>query len=450
MLIDDELKIRVSLSNLLDRAGYDVLLAASGHEGISLVEKNEVDLVLLDLVMPEMDGIAALKEILAIKPSLPVIILSGYGTIARAVEATKLGAFDFLEKPVESEKILISIGNALAKYRLEKEKAFLLRDALERYKMVGVSRAMQEIFSLIDSVAPTDSKVLITGESGSGKELIARAIHLRSHRAAGPFVVVNCAAVPEELIESELFGYEKGAFTGATEMKDGKFEQATGGTLFLDEVSDMSPRLQAKVLRALESEEIQRLGGKQTIKVDSRLICASNADLREAVKEKRFREDLYFRIGVIKIRVPPLRERKEDIPVLVDFYLRKFCDEKKIPPLKIHPAAMETLVNYYWPGNVRELKNLVEKAVVLSRSDIISKEDIAKFIEESSLEGQHSHASEAIRLREARAKAEKELVWSKLVANNWNYEKTAAELGISRATLFNKIKAYGLSRPRKN
>lgn len=447
--MDDEPKVLASLSSLLESLGYRTLKTLDPNEALAAIENQPVDLVLLDLVMPSLDGIEVLKRIMAKGLSLPVVMLSGHGTIAKAVEATKIGAFDFLEKPVEIDKIRITIENALTKYRLEKEKQSLLAHALEKYLMVGVSPAMAEIFELIDRAASTDSKVLVTGESGTGKELVARAIHLRSQRAAGPFIAVNCAAIPEDLIESELFGHEKGAFTGATERKLGQFELAHRGTLFLDEITDMSHRLQAKMLRAIETEEIQRIGGKETIKIDLRIIGATNRDIKEAVRDKLFREDLYYRLSVIKIHIPPLRERKEDIPVLVNHFLKIYCEERKRPLLRFHPAAMEALVSYSWPGNVRELKNLTEKIVVLAPKDTVSREEVEFFLKEASLNGHiFLNPENPTGLNEVRSKVEREVILAKLLANDWDYEKTAKELAVSRATLFNKLKKYGIRRSR--
>ncbi len=447
LLLDDDPKVLASLSILLENFDYLVLKTPNPTEALSMIDFEPVDLVILDLVMPSVDGLTVLKKILEKKPSLPVIILSGHGTIAKAVEATKLGAFDFLEKPIEIEKINITIENALARYRLEREKQSLLEQAKGKYQMVGVSPALREVFSLIESAAASDSKVLISGESGTGKELVARAIHLRSKRAAGPFITVNCAAIPDDLIESELFGHEKGAFTGATERKIGQFELAHKGTLFLDEITDMSWCLQAKILRALETEEIQRIGGRELIKVDTRIIAASNRDIREAVKEKIFREDLYYRLSVIKIHIPPLRERKEDIPILVDHFVKLFSEERKRPPLRFHPQAMEVLINYPWPGNVRELRNLIEKIVVLCPSETVSKEMVEISLKETSLDN-HSFFIPKTKatLSEARDKIERDVILSKLLAHHWNYNKVAKDLHISRATLFNKIKKYGLKR----
>jgi two-component system nitrogen regulation response regulator NtrX len=447
LLVDDEPKVLASLSYLLEGKGYRVVATTDGNRALPLIENDGTDLAIVDLVMPGLDGMTLLRTILAKKPSFPVIMLTGHGTIAKAVEATKLGAFDFLEKPVELDKIVITLENALERSRLKEEKAVLIRDALERYRMVGVSKPITEIFRLIERAAPADSRILISGESGTGKELIARAIHLRSLRAGGPFQVVNCAAIPDDLIESELFGHEKGSFTGAVQSQAGKFEMASGGTLFLDEIADMSPRVQAKVLRAIEGGEIQRVGGKDPVRVDARIIAASNKDLRQAMNEKHFREDLYFRLSVINIIVPPLRERKEDIPLLADYFLGSLCSERKRPTIRIEPAAMELLIEHPWPGNIRELRNLMEKIVVLSYPGVVSWESLHSFLQESSLhcpEPDDEAGTET--LADARKAAERSRILAKLLANGWDYEITARDLDISRATLFNRLREYGIRR----
>jgi two-component system nitrogen regulation response regulator NtrX len=451
LVVDDEEKILASLSGLLERSGFRVLASSRGGEALPLLERNNVDIAILDLVMPEMDGVKVLGQLLEKRPSLPVIILSGHGTIAKAVEATKIGAFDFLEKPIESEKILISIENALEKRRLEKERSYLLQNAMDRYRMVGVSRAIKGVFELIEKAAPSDSRILITGESGAGKELVARAIHLRSARAARPFLTVNCAAIPDDLIESELFGHEKGSFTGAVQKQIGKFEQADGGTIFLDEIGDMSLRVQAKMLRAIEDMQIERVGGQGPLRVDARIIAASNKDLKRAVKEKVFREDLFFRLSVINIPVPPLRERREDIPALADYFIEAICEERKRPLVRFQPPALETLISHDWPGNVRELRNLIEKIVVLSPSEVITKDELVAFMNDAALGGNGGVATAAggtvgvgTTLASVRAKAEREALLAKLLSNGWDYEQTAKDLAISRATLFNKLREYSI------
>jgi len=454
LLIDDEEKILVSLSSTLRENGFSVLSTTDGNQALPLINAAPVEAVILDLIMPAVDGMTVLGKIIEERPCIPVIMLTGHGTIAKAVEATKAGAFDFLEKPIESAKIIITLENAIKKSRLERDRFHLLQDALTRYRMVGVSKAIKETFAVIEKVAPSDSRILISGESGTGKELIARAIHLRSDRAGGPFVVVNCAAIPEELIESELFGHEKGAFTGAIQLREGKFVMASGGTLFLDEVGDMSPRIQAKVLRVIEDGEIQPVGGREPIKTNVRLIAASNRDLKLEMREKKFREDLYFRLNVIHVQVPPLRERREDIPILLDYFLRQLCEERKRPLLRVEPSAMDVFVTYSWPGNVRELRNLIENLVVMSSGNIITREDIEELLAAASPESralnQPSESNmdgQGPTLAQVRERTEREAIISKLASNSWNYEQSTQELGISRATLFNKIKQLGIKRP---
>ncbi len=448
LVVDDDPKVVRMLSELLEDEGYAAVAALTGREALAVLERTDVDAVILDLVLPDIDGMEVLQHMKARWPRLPVLILSGHGTIARAVEATKLGAFDFLEKTVESSRILIALRNALHQARLERERAVLLERAMQQYRLIGVSPAMQEIFEVIEKVAPTDARVLITGESGTGKELIARAIHLRSPRAAGHFLPVNCAAIPEELAESELFGHERGAFTGAVERRPGKFELADGGTLFLDEIEEMSPRLQAKLLRVIEDGVIYRIGGRKPIQVDVRIIAASNRDLHHAVHTGQFREDLYYRLNVIHIHVPPLRERREDIPVLVDYFLSVLAFEKKIPIVSLHPSAMEILLAYAWPGNVRELRNLMEKLCVLYPGETVTGAQLRRWlVQEPDRDGEKKEI-ERLTLADVRARAEREAILRKLMATGWNYNRTARELGISRATLFNKLRAYNIRRPK--
>lgn len=444
LIVDDDVKVLRALADILKSRKFDVQTAPSGKEGLRAIANVNLDAVLLDLVLGKEDGLDILRRAAEIKPGLPVIMLTGHGTIAKAVEAVKLGAFDFLEKPVESEKIIVVLENALRRRRLERERSVLIEDALSRYRMVGSSPAMKEIGALIDRAAPSDARVLITGESGTGKELIARALHLRGRRGGGPFQVVNCAAIPEDLIESELFGHEKGAFTGAVQRHEGSFKRASGGTLFLDEIGDMSLKVQAKVLRAIEDGEVRRVGGEEPVPIDPRIIAASNQDLREAVQEGRFREDLFFRLNVIDIRVPPLRERKQDIPVLAGHFLALLSAEKKTRIPEIDPAAMELLMNHSWPGNVRELKNLLEKALVLYPAEAITRERMVSLLRSSSIEIPKDDPGRT--LAERRKAAERDTLFSKLVATGWDYERTARDLEISRATLFNKLKEFGIKR----
>jgi two-component system nitrogen regulation response regulator NtrX len=447
LLVDDEEKLLAKLSNILESNHYRVISTTDGSRVIPAIESRPIDAIILDLIMPDYNGISILKEVTLRNSGLPVIILSGHGTIAKAVEATKLGAYDFLEKPIESQKILITLENALKKSKLEKERSFLIQDALKHYRMIGISSAMKQVFELIEKAAPTDSRVLISGESGTGKELIARAIHLKSERAGEPFIVLNCAAIPDELIESELFGHEKGSFTGAINRQKGKFELASEGTLFLDEIGEMSQKIQPKVLRAIENSEIQPIGCQKPIKVNVRLIAATNRDLQEAVKLKEFRQDLYFRLSVINVYVPSLRERKDDIPHLVNYFIEQLSRERKRPLIEISSAAMEILMQHDWPGNIRELRNLIEKIMVLSNANSISAKEMGEFLTDTRMgSGVSPQNPRGTTLSKIRKKTEREAILASLSVNQWNYEKSAWELGISRATLFNKIKELNIKR----
>src|SRR5262252_7670233 len=352
LVIDDEAAIRDSLRMTLEYEGYEFVAAATGQEGLALAEREAPDLVLLDVKMPGMDGLEVLDRLRNMNDQLPIVVISGHGTIGTAVEATKKGAFDFIEKPFASERILVSLRNALDHRQLRDENRSLKRAVEVRHQMIGDSPVLKQIMASISRAAPTNATVLITGESGVGKELVARTIHRNSLRSRERFVQVNCAAIPEELIESELFGHEKGSFTGATEKQVGKFEQADRGTIFLDEVGDMSQKTQAKVLRVLQEQEVERLGSARTIKVDVRVIAATNKNLEEAIESGEFREDLFFRLNVIPIQVPPLRERREDIPLLVQHFARLTSDEHNLRPKKFEVPAMDALQRYRWRGNI--------------------------------------------------------------------------------------------------
>src|SRR5215204_5116740 len=376
LVVDDEAEIRRSVRMILEYEGYDVQEASSGPEAIALVEREPPDLAFLDIKMGGMDGLETLQKIRQTNEALPVVIISGHGTVSTAVEATKLGAFDFIEKPLASERVLVTIRNALDQGRLRDENRSLKRAVEARHQMIGESASIRQIWDAIKRASPTTATVLLLGESGSGKELVARAIHRNSLRSRDRFVQVNCAAIPEELIESELFGHEKGSFTGATEKQIGKFEQADRGTIFLDEVGDMSPKTQAKVLRVLQEQEVERLGSARTIKVDVRVIAATNKDLEEAISRGEFREDLFFRLNVIPIVVPPLRERREDIPQLVHHFAKLMGEEHNLKPKKFEPAAMEALQRYRWRGNIRELRNTVERVLIMTPGDIVRVEDL--------------------------------------------------------------------------
>jgi len=369
LIADDEVKIRENLGKVLEEEGYSILSAGNGAETLNQINQKRINLVLLDLRLPDKDGIELFKEIQKMNPYLPVIMISAYGTIKTAVEATKLGAYDFVEKPFDTERLLVTIKNALEKERLQREVRELKEDLLMKYEMVGTSEEIQKVCEMISQVAPSTASVLITGESGTGKELAARAIHRLSPRENGPFVAMNCAAMPESLLESELFGIEEKTATGVQE-RTGKFEQANHGTLFLDEIGDMTHVTQAKVLRVLESKEFERVGGREPIKVDVRMISATHQDLGKAIREGRFREDLFYRINVVTIPIPPLRKRKEDIPLLVDYCLDKFCDENNVRK-RFSPGAVQRLLQEEWPGNVRQLFHLVERLVLLTPSETI-------------------------------------------------------------------------------
>ena len=432
---------------ILEYEGYEVLLADEGRKGLTMTQLHKPDLMLLDIKMPEMDGLEVLKELkekLAAPPI--VIVISGHGTIGTAVEATKLGAFNFIEKPLERERILLVIKNALEQRRLQEENIALKTRFEQRYEMVGESPAMKQIWDTIRRVAPTNATVLITGESGTGKELIARAIHRNSGRSQTSFVQVNCAAIPDELIESELFGHEKGSFTGATEKKIGKFEQADGGTVFLDEISDMSFKTQSKVLRVLQEGEVERIGSAKTIKVDVRLISATNRNLEERIQEGLFRQDLYFRLNVIPIYVPPLRERKKDIPLLVKYFTETYCRSNNFKEKRFTDEVMKLFMKYNWPGNIRELQNTVERLIIMSPGEVIGMDELPENILRGAELAPRSFGGYN-KLKEFKEASEREFLLAKLRENNWNILKTARAIGTPRSNLYKKMKRYGLSPP---
>lgn len=380
LLIDDEASIRNTLKEILEYEKYEVEEASNGEEGLKKIENQQFDLVLCDVKMPKMDGLELLNAVFEKEYFVPFIMISAHGTIDTAVEATKKGAFDFISKPPDLNRLLVSVRNALDKSSLVKETKTLRKKVSKKYQMIGSSPALADVKETIEKVAPTDARVLINGENGTGKELVANQIHEQSQRNAGPMVEVNCAAIPSELIESELFGHEKGSFTSAIKQRIGKFEQANGGTLFLDEIGDMPLAAQAKVLRALQENKITRVGGDKDIKVDVRIIAATNKNLKEAIEKNEFREDLYHRISVIKIQVPPLRERKEDIPELVEKFLADIADDHGAKKKSIDQEALKSLQNYDWSGNIRELRNVVERLVILSGEQINAK-DVKKYTE---------------------------------------------------------------------
>jgi two-component system nitrogen regulation response regulator NtrX len=447
LVVDDEQAIQASLRGVLEDEGYRVVTAGTGPEALERIAEDPPDLVLLDIWMPGVDGMEALAEIKRRGPEQAVVMISGHGTIETAVKATKLGAYDFIEKPLSLEKTLLAVARALEHTRLERENR-ALRERLERgQEIVGESPAVQELRRQIAIAAPTNGRVLIHGENGVGKELVARAIHALSVRREGPFVEVNCAAIPEDLIEAELFGHERGAFTGAVARRRGKFELADGGTLFLDEVGDMSLRTQAKVLRVLEEQAFERVGGAELLKTDVRVIAASNKNLAELIAAGRFRDDLFYRLSVIPIEVPPLRRRKEDIPLLVEHFVRVFSLENGKPPKRVSVEALAYFLAYDWPGNVRELRNLVERLVIMTRREVIRPEDLPEPVRPQA--GARPEAEPRERtLKEAREAFERAYILAELRAQEWNMSRTAERLGIERSHLYRKLKAYGLTPPR--
>jgi two-component system nitrogen regulation response regulator NtrX len=449
LIVDDEESIRTSLGGILEDEGYKPVFAVDGEECLESVAREAPDLVLLDIWMPRMDGLETLRRLKEINPQLTVVMMSGHGTIETAVKSTKMGAYDFIEKPLSLEKVVITVKNALGASRLREENASLRGMVAKDHDMIGDSRAMKKLNEQIRIVSPSSASVLITGENGTGKELVARSIHYHSLRRDKPFVPVNCAAIPEELIESELFGHEKGAFTGAVAQKKGKFDLADGGTIFLDEIGDMSLKTQAKVLRILQEKRFERVGGTRTIEVDVRVIAATNKVLESEIRLGHFREDLYYRLNVVPFRVPLLKERKEDIPMLTIHFIDTFCRQEGREPKRVLPDAMALLVNYDWPGNVRELKNVVERLVIMTPGTAITAPHIPEYIVSGDsgqeLEvGKGGSIWEHSTLREAREEFEKEFIIQKLEENAWNISKTAEAIELERSNLHRKIKSYGI------
>jgi two-component system nitrogen regulation response regulator NtrX len=450
LVIDDEAAIRDSLKMTLEYEGYEFLAAATGQEGLALIERESPDLVLLDVKMPGMDGLEVLDRVRAINDALPVVVVSGHGTISTAVEATKKGAFDFIEKPFASDRVLVSLRNALDQRRLRDENRSLKKAVEVRHQMIGESPALKQVTAAIARAAPTNATVLIQGESGVGKELVARTIHRNSLRSRERFVQVNCAAIPEELIESELFGHEKGSFTGATEKQVGKFEQADRGTIFLDEVGDMSAKTQAKVLRVLQEGEVERLGSARTIKVDVRVIAATNKNLEEEIERGRFREDLYFRLAVIPIFVPPLRDRSGDIALLVRYYIEQLSRDSNARPKRITPGALDALQRYRWKGNIRELRNTVERLIIMTAGDTIDVADLPDLVRSTGASSavKASGDNEPVKagtLREFKDVSERAYLVSKLRENGWNISKTAEVIDTPRSNLYKKLEQYQIS-----
>ncbi|MDA8086332.1 MAG: sigma-54 dependent transcriptional regulator [Nitrospiraceae bacterium] len=443
LIVDDEANIRESLADILSDEGYEIDMAGSGEEAMEAIRRRPPEIVLLDIWLPGMDGAETLKQIRAQYEGLPVVMITGHGTIELAVKTTKMGAYDFMEKPLSIERVLLTVKRALERSRLEKENQTLRESAKGSLRLVGSSVAMEALRQQVELAAKSFSKVLITGESGSGKELVARLLHELSPRKDMPFVELNCAAIPQELIESELFGHEKGSFTGAQESRRGKFELVDNGSFFLDEIGDMSLTTQAKVLRAIETQEFQRVGGAKKIKVDVRVIAATNKDLAREVKNGAFREDLYYRLNVIPIEVPPLRSRRDDVPALAGHFLKSLAAEYGRAPKSITAEAMKKLSAYPWPGNVRELKNVMERLIIMSAGETISEDDL-HFLGQEQRDDYSGYGG----LKEAKDAFERDYLVKKLSENNWNISKTAEALGIERSNLHRKIKAYGIDVPR--
>ncbi|MDH5639909.1 MAG: sigma-54 dependent transcriptional regulator [Nitrospira sp.] len=451
LIVDDEEGIRTSLRSILEDEGYQVAVVSSGVEALKICGTDPPDLMILDIWMPEMDGLETLRRVKEFVPAIQVMMMSGHGSIETAVKAVKLGAYDYIEKPLSLESVTLRVKHALEQYRLEQENQALRTRVQQKFELVGQSPAMQRLRQLIETAGPTNSRVLIGGENGTGKELVARAIHMHSARADHPFVAVNCAAIPETLIESELFGHEKGSFTGATTMKRGQFEQANGGTLFLDEIGDMSLNTQAKVLRALQEQQFTRVGGTKLLKVDVRVLAASNKDLEKEILKGHFREDLFYRLNVVPIVVPPLRERREDIPALVRHFMKIHVEEQGLRMKDISPEAMALLQQYEWPGNIRELRNQTERLMIMVPGSVIEAQDAAMSIQgkaasptvAASVVGQSVGALFATpyeSLKDARNAFEKEYIGRKLREHHWNISRTAEDLQIERSHLHRKIK----------
>ena len=449
LVIDDEKNIRETLKDVLEDDGYTVFLAGNGKRALDMLDVHAVDVVLLDLWLPEMGGMEVLEEIKKHDSDLPVVIISGHGTIDLAVKATKVGAFDFIEKPLSIERVLTVIDHAIKIDKLRQENLALRQRSQSNYYMVnGTSRAFAEVQKLIESCAQSNSRVLISGENGTGKEVVARRIHEQSKRSAAPFVAVNCAAIPQTLIEAELFGYQKGAFTGAVSDKRGKFELADGGTIFLDEIADMTLEAQAKVLRVLEELQIERIGGVTPIKIDVRVITATNKDLSVQIEKNLFREDLYYRLNVVPIHIAPLRKRREDIPELIEHYLDYFARDSNRPRKSMSEDARRFLMEQYeWPGNIRELKNLIERLTILIQSDDIGLEDVRNNIpqrQEDALSVESYEFNEHEGLRSAKENFERNYIISTLKRNDYNISKAAQVLKVERSNLYKIMKRLGI------
>jgi two-component system nitrogen regulation response regulator NtrX len=448
LIVDDEPGVRSSLSGVLRDEGFEVEASASGEECLDRAARSSFDVIVLDVWLPGIDGLMTLQRLRERKVDSQVVMISGHGNIESAVRAIKMGAFDFVEKPLSLEKTVLVVRNALRQRDLEVENRALRARVDRQHVMVGESFAMRQLRDQVETAAPTNGRVLIYGENGTGKELVARTIHQTSRRRNGPFVEVNCAAIPEELIESELFGHVKGAFTGAVADKPGRFEQSNTGTIFLDEIGDMSLKTQAKVLRVLQEQVMERVGGTQRIRVDVRVLAATNKDLPAEIRGGRFREDLYFRLNVIPIFVPPLRDRKDDIPLLADHFMALMAAEYGRRPKRFAPEAVARLQHYPWPGNVRELRNVIERLMIMVPGDTITAQDLA-FLGHDGMHAPIEPVDVAIPLAEARERFERDYILQALAAQNGNISRTADVLGVERSNLYKKMKAFGIAPSRE-
>ncbi|HUP52419.1 MAG TPA: sigma-54 dependent transcriptional regulator [Longimicrobiales bacterium] len=447
LVVDDEKGIRDALVQLFEYEGHEVSTAEDGHKGIEIADKLRPDVTFLDVKMPGLDGLDVLAKLREVDPHAVVVMISGHGTIDTAVEATRKGAYDFLEKPLDTDRLLVTLRRALELKGLTQSVAALKRQVESRYEIVGNSFAIRQVLERVEKVSPTEARVLITGENGTGKELVARAIHRLSARADRQFVEVNCAAIPSELIESALFGHMKGSFTGAIADRAGKFEQADGGTLFLDEVGDMSLEAQAKVLRALEEGVVTRVGGSKPIEVDVRVIAATNKDLEEEIEAGAFREDLFYRLNVVPIRVPPLRERRDDVPMLVQHFADIMSKREGVTPRKFDESAVARLLELPWPGNVRELRNTVERLMILSSGDAVRAEDVDLLAAgRGAAPAVVGDILAAETFSDFKNRAERAYILQRLRENDWNVAETARQIDMPRSNLYKKIERYGLVR----
>lgn len=447
LVVDDDRAHRTMLSTLIAGWSYELYEADDGERAVAMVREEPFDLILMDIRMVKLSGIEALNEIKSYNPSIPIIIMTAYSSVETAVDALKKGAYDYLTKPLDFDELKLSMERAMEHCLLKKENRLLkesISKQFERANIIGNSRAMEKILKTASQVAPTEATVLITGESGTGKELIAGAIHYNSHRKEKPYIKINCAAITETLFESEIFGHERGAFTGAHHRKEGHFRQADGGTIFLDEVSEISPAMQAKLLRVLQEREFTRIGGEEVIKVDVRIVAATNKDLTKEIEDGSFREDLYYRLNVVNIVMPPLRERKEDIPLLAQNFLLSFSKQNHKNLKGITPRGMDKLIRYDWPGNVREISNVIERAVILSRYEYVDEHDLPYFVEKTNREEPSEHEEETVREEQSLEDVEKKTVLKTLESAGGNKSETARRLGITRRTLHKKLKKYGV------